>query len=81
MPQTTPKTTIVQFREESPNNLVPDPKHVVTLAKRVGNEHASGALTKVRDLLHHDPTVFDVAVWADDENIVRGRVQEIGQTS
>ena len=73
-----PKTTKVRFREESPNTLTPDPRHVAILTKRVGDWQAASALERISELLHNNSSVYDVAVWADGENLVRARVEEIG---
>lgn len=81
MEQLTPKTTIVQFREESPNILVPDQKHAETLTQLVGDLQAATALEKARRILQDNPSAYAVAIWADDKNIVRAQVEEIGQAS
>lgn len=81
MEQLTPKTIDVLFKEESPNFLVPEPRHAATLAQLAGGRQAATALDKARTILQDNPTVYDVAVWADGRNLVRARVEEIGQDS
>lgn len=81
MEQLTPKTIDVLFKEESPNFLVPELRHAATLAQMVGDGQAATALDKARTILQDNPTVYDVAVWADGRNLVRARVEEIGQDS
>lgn len=77
MSQTTPKVTVLEFDELSPNDLKANGKHLSTLAKRVGDDLAHRVAARAEQLLQAEPTIQSVTLWADPSNLVRVRINEI----
>lgn len=76
-----PATTIVVFRETSPNVLEATERHTETLARRVGPEAATAALRAAFNSLSADHNLAEVVVNVDTdgEHRLRAKVQELHQ--
>lgn len=77
MSQTTPKVTVLEFDELSPNDLKANGKQLATLARRVGDDLAHQVAARAEQLLQAEPTIQSVTLWANPSNLVRVRINEI----
>lgn len=77
MSQETPKVTVLEFDELSPNDLKANGKQLATLAKRVGDDLAHQVAAKAEQLLQSETSIQSLTLWADPSNLVRVRMNEI----
>lgn len=79
MSQETPKVTVLEFDEINPNDLKVKDKQLATLAKRVGDDLAHWVAAKAEQLLQSETSIQSVTLWANPSNLVRVRMNEIGE--